>query len=231
MDKSQKAIFIIIASFSTIIFGIILVFIATKNLNMQNFDNTIAKFFSSNRVRFFDYLFVIFSYLGESYTIAIFCGVLLILPNRKKIGLPVTTIVIVSLAINFAIKHIVLRARPSGLFLTEPTLFYNFPSGYSFPSGHSQTAVVFYMALALTLADNYKKGKLACLLSGVFLATMLSLARVYLCVHYLSDVTGGLCLAIALLSIGYLAYDKFFNRTIPTEQTAKKLVLNNYNRL
>lgn len=231
MDKTQKTIFIIIASFASIIFGIILVFIATNNLNMQIFDNSVANFFSSHRVRFFDYLFVIFSYLGETYVVAVFCGILLALPNRKKIGLPVTIIVVVSLAINFVIKHIVLRARPSGMFLSEPTLFYNFPSGYSFPSGHSQTAVVFYMALAITLANNYKNGKLAYLLSAVFLSLMLCLSRVYLCVHYLSDITAGLCLAIALLSIGYLIYDKFFNRLNPTEQTAKKQVLNNYNQL
>src|SRR5574344_1544487 len=134
--------------------------VLTQNSGMINIDNAVSQAVSQNRLRFFDYVFVILSYLGGSKSIAIFCVLLLLLPNRKKLGIPLAICVSLSEIVNLCIKVLIARIRPEGLFLTENTLGLTFPSGYSFPSGHAQTATVFYMTLAILLCKNYCKTKL-----------------------------------------------------------------------
>ena len=211
MQKEQRICLYIILSFSFVMFLIYLVLVSTKNQGLIAFDQSIANYFYSHRIRFFDYLFVIISYFGETFSIVSFCALLLILPNRKNVGVPVTIITFVSMLLNLVIKYAVVRLRPQGLFLAEPTLFYNMPDGYSFPSGHAQQGVVFIMSLAILSGLQTKKiwKQTIILTSGIVLSILTCLSRVYLCVHFLSDVLCGLSLAILLLSVGYLIKEHF----------------------
>lgn len=216
MSTNQKWIRWCIMGFCLALFSIFLIFIITKNGNLYAYDEFISQFFFNHRARFFDYVFVIFSYLGESKVIALFCIILLLLPNRKQVGIPVAIITLLSAIINLAIKLIVMRARPDGMFLTEPTLFYSMPSGYSFPSGHAQTGTVFFMSFSLLLsfAANRVWQQRLYVLSGVAISALMCLARIYLGVHYFSDVVCGLCLAITIICFGYIMHNKFiFNRS------------------
>lgn len=189
--------------------------VLTQNSGMINIDNAVSQAVSQNRLRFFDYVFVILSYLGGSKSIAIFCVLLLLLPNRKKLGIPLALCVSLSAIINLCIKVIIARIRPEELFLTENTLGLTFPSGYSFPSGHAQTATVFYMTLAILLAHNYckvKSKKVLTLCIFTFICLMTSFGRIYLGVHFLSDVIAGLCLAIAIIESFLYFYKIFLKR-------------------
>ncbi len=72
-------------------------------------------------------------------------------------------------------------------------------SGSAFPSGHAAHAIL-YPWLALTLAVRLRPrmaGGTALLVAGVALAVLVGLSRVYLGVHYLSDVSGGWALGVA----------------------------------
>ena len=89
----------------------------------------------------------------------------------------------------FAVKHMVLRPRPSYQLVSI--------GGYSFPSGHTFGMTVFVLTVVALLWPHLQHGwerwLLALLAAIIILAIMDS--RVYLRVHYASDVTAGLLLA------------------------------------
>ena len=208
MDKTKKLILWSIFAISIALFLQMFLLVSLNNPWITLIDNNISVFLSNHRVRFFDYVFVIISYLGETKVIFIFCILLALFSSRKDIGLPLTFITILSGAINLTIKIIVARTRPEGFFLTNNIVGYSLPDGYSFPSGHSQTANIFYFSLCLlTLKKlNSEKLKRFVLIFTSIFCFLMSFGRIYLGVHYFSDVFAGFCLMIAILSISILLY-------------------------
>jgi undecaprenyl-diphosphatase len=92
------------------------------------------------------------------------------------------------------IKDAVARPRP-----TEQLVH---ASGYSYPSGHAAHSVL-YVWLAFTIVLRLRPGMAraaAVLTAGIVLAALVGLSRVYLGVHYLSDVSGGWALGAAAFS-------------------------------
>lgn len=94
------------------------------------------------------------------------------------------------------LKRLFRRARPPGPWLAEAF-------GYSFPSGHSVAAVAFYGVLAYYLArfilPRRWRPSVMALAGGVI--ALIGLSRVYLGVHYPSDVLGGFALGGAWASL------------------------------
>ena len=105
--------------------------------------------------------------------------------------------------INQTIKHIVRRPRPNVLRLVEE-------NGYSFPSGHSMISVAFYGLLIYFVYKNinnkYLKWTLISLLSLLILT--IGFSRIYVGVHYFTDVVGGFFLALAYLIVYIYIYNK-----------------------
>jgi undecaprenyl-diphosphatase len=98
--------------------------------------------------------------------------------------------------IDQALKFWFQRTRPEAFF--GPQLL-----NYSFPSGHALVSFCFYLALAEILMDDRwpRARKLAVRTLAVLLTGLIGLSRVYLGVHYPTDVLGGYAAAIAWLSI------------------------------
>jgi undecaprenyl-diphosphatase len=86
--------------------------------------------------------------------------------------------------LNVALKHIFRRARPS---LEDPLLTL---STYSFPSGHTAAATVFYGLLACYLLRRVQAwpARAAIVVACCLMVGLVALSRMYLGVHYLSDV-------------------------------------------
>jgi len=86
------------------------------------------------------------------------------------------------------------RPRPAGRLVAA--------SGFSFPSGHATNSVA-YVAVAVALAVCLPRlaGRAGVIVVAIVLAAAIGLSRVYLRVHYLSDVVGGWALGAALFSI------------------------------
>ena len=105
--------------------------------------------------------------------------------------------------INQTIKHIVRRPRPNVLRLVEE-------SGYSFPSGHSMISVAFYGLVIYLVYKNvnnkYLKWTLITLLSLLILT--IGFSRIYVGVHYFTDVVGGFFLALAYVIVYIYIYNK-----------------------
>jgi membrane protein DedA with SNARE-associated domain/membrane-associated phospholipid phosphatase len=91
-------------------------------------------------------------------------------------------------------KAAVDRPRPAGPLVDA--------GGSSFPSGHAATAIL-YIALALAVARLLERSavRIAVVAVACVLAVLIGLSRIYLRVHYLSDVNAGWALALALFSI------------------------------
>ena len=206
MKTTNKIALYLLLTISLLSFLFFLVLVTIRVKGLVFLDNDILTTVANSRTRFFDYVFVIISYLGETKTIIVLCLILLLLPNRKKFGIPVTVAVVVSGLINYAIKYLVLRARPENLFLFDNTLNYQMPTSPSFPSGHSQTALVFYFSSFYLLLKNKsffdsKAKRIILSIIVVEFSLLMCFARIYLGVHFLSDVLAGLCLMIAIMSL------------------------------
>ncbi len=90
-------------------------------------------------------------------------------------------------ACNWLLKNLVQRPRPAVEHLVEQ-------GGYSFPSGHSCCSMVFYGLLIILVLNCLRGKKRGWLAAGLGLLIMaIGLSRIYVGVHYASDVLAGLC--------------------------------------
>ncbi len=129
---------------------------------------------------------------------------LIILIKNKKIGLSILVNLAIVTGLNQLLKRILQRPRPTEFRIVEET-------GYSFPSGHSMVSMAFYGYLIYLIykyvKNKYIKWSLICLLS--FLVILIGTSRIYLGVHYTSDVLGGFLISISYLVIYISAVNKF----------------------
>lgn len=100
--------------------------------------------------------------------------------------------------LNVALKTSVQRVRP-GVFEHLVSA-----SGYSFPSGHSMGSMLFFGSLGYVLAvtlDAHRAWRALAVVSCLGCAVAIGLSRVYLGVHYFSDVMGGFAAGICWIGI------------------------------
>ncbi|WP_019142701.1 bifunctional DedA family/phosphatase PAP2 family protein [Noviherbaspirillum massiliense] len=99
--------------------------------------------------------------------------------------------------LNVLMKYAFQRARPS---FEHPILTLN---SYSFPSGHASGSTLFFGLLAAYLVSQTSswRWRVAIVLSTFALVALVSLSRMYLGVHYLSDVLAGMAEAVAWLAL------------------------------
>ena len=149
------------------------------------------------------------TFCGNVWTVVGLCVLVIILPGRLKIGLPVTLMVVIGFFAQTFLKVLVARPRPdpSGWLVEEYT--------YSFPSGHANISMIFWVALlilvgrVLILQNNRFAAALLRIVFAIF-AVLVGLSRPYLGVHYPSDILGGWLLAALLLVVCFLLYDNFW---------------------
>ena len=101
-------------------------------------------------------------------------------------------------------KNIYQRPRPEIVHLVEE-------KGFSFPSGHSLAVTLMVGSLIVILSQRIKNTtwrKVVQILLSLYLVSVL-VSRVYLGVHYPSDVLASLCLGLGILFIEFPFYDKF----------------------
>lgn len=138
------------------------------------------------------------THLGDGGIFWIILSVLLLLFKKtRKVGLCCALALIFDLlVVNIILKPMIARIRPYEI-IKEITILTHQPGDHSFPSGHS--AGSFACAWAFFRAFNKKKWGVAVLV----LAALVALSRLYVGVHYPTDVLGGIVIGIILAELGY----------------------------
>ena len=139
---------------------------------------------------------------GGAIFLAVLTIILFILIKNKKIGVSIFSNLAIITALNQLLKNIL--QRPREYRIIEET-------GYSFPSGHSMISMAFY-GYIIYLIYKYVKNKYIKWFSIVLLSILIcsiGISRIYLGVHYTSDVLGGFLISISYLVIYISAVNKF----------------------
>ncbi len=140
---------------------------------------------------------------GAIFLVVLTVFLFLVIKN-KKIGLSIFLNLVIVTGLNQLLKRILQRPRPTEYRIIEET-------GYSFPSGHSMISMAFYGYL-IYLIYKYVKNKYVKWTSIVLLSILIcsiGISRIYLGVHYTSDVLGGFLISISYLVIYISAVNKF----------------------
>ena len=147
---------------------------------------------------------IIITNLGSAITLITTTVILLIFVKDKKIGLTVSLNLIIVSILNVIFKNIVQRPRPTEYRLIDET-------GYSFPSGHSMISMAFYGFLIYLIYKYIENKKLKILLISILsiLILLIGTSRIYLGVHYTSDVIAGFTISISYLIIYISIINKF----------------------
>ena len=192
--KSRRILRLILLSISVIIFTFIAIFLILDKLN--NFDLSVYNFIIKYKSNFLTGFFKLITFFASTeWLICLLLGILII--NKfSKISIMLLIYVGIIALINIVLKNIFLRIRPLDLMIINET-------GYSFPSGHSTMSLALYGLVAyLVYKSNYQKNIKVLLISLLFLLSFLiGLSRIYLGVHYASDVLAGFMLAICYFCI------------------------------
>ena len=218
---------ILISSIS-IITGLFLVFAVIMAIVLANgkmalgIDNSVANFFYSTRGEKGDFgywFFRIITELGHYYfVIAIILIIAIVWKFRGKtwfLAIPVAA----SWGLHEIIKLFIKRPRPDALmqWMTE--------SSSSFPSGHSSTATcLFVLLIFFVVISPHLKQWLKILFSSLctIAIVLVPISRLFLGMHYFSDVLAGMCWGGAFAVLGILLYRLFVDKKLKQEKTTQE---------
>ena len=137
---------------------------------------------------------IIISFFGAPSTLTVVSAVVCVMLLRKRSydrAFAVVALVLGGTLLNYGLKQMIHRSRPT--FHDSPLTL----SGYSFPSGHAMASTVFYGFVIGCVLSMTGPRRHAAIVSGIVMIGLVCLSRVYLGVHYPSDVLAGILEAIA----------------------------------
>ena len=184
------------------------------NTTFAGFDRAIFEFFHSLQVgagEFFTPFFKTITFLGEDGWLYIVVGVILLLfKNTRRLGVTMLlALAIGSLFTNLVIKNLISRPRP----FTANDFYYDCwnlvgPTEVgknSFPSGHTTAAFATTLSWILVSKKKWR-------FTGLIFAVLMASSRLYLFVHYATDIIGGIIvgsgMAVAFFFIVKLVFKK-----------------------
>ncbi len=176
-----------------LIFLLILFMLLTYNVCTKDeliIDNFVYNYLYFNNI--ITTIMKLVTFLGSKYAV-ILITIIIIIINRKD-GIYISIGLILITLIQIVLKNIFSRPRPIGINLINET-------GYSYPSGHSLTAMAFYGFLIYLICKSNIKSKniLVIILSIIIL--LIGISRIYLGVHFTSDVLCGYTVSLLFLII------------------------------
>ena len=181
---------------------------------IQNIDisviEKIYRFQHNLNSELFNRIMIFFTSVGEHGTLWIALILLLNKKYRKTGILAVVSLAICSLVVNIILKPLIHRPRPF-TEIADIILLIKTPKDYSFPSGHTAASFV----MIFVFFRHIKKYFIPVFVTGILIA----FSRMYLSVHYPSDILAGLIIG----TFSGLAGEKAVNRFTQKRLTDKKI--------
>ena len=162
-------------------------------------DNIISNFVYNIRCDELDFFMKFITSFGNTTTVIILLSLVLWLLvkmiNNRKLAMFFLGSMVCNVLLNQGIKFMIRRDRPIDSLISV--------GGFSFPSGHSMVSMAFYGFLVYLFYKLVDKKILKCFLISFFclLILLIGFSRIYLGVHYFSDVVVGFLISILLLLI------------------------------
>ncbi len=174
---------------------------------MPNFEYFILDFIQNLSSPFMDFLMKSVTFLGDAGWVWIAAGIILsIIPKTRKVGFTVCLSLIFSVLIsNVTLKPLIARTRPYDL-IEGIRLIIDAPKDFSFPSGHTSAS---FAAAAAIFAYNKKWGSIP-----LILAFLIGFSRLYLYVHFPTDVLGGAVIGSICAIISYYSIKLIYTKKV-----------------
>lgn len=192
----------------------ILAFYKISSLLLDNeiaaFDESVYQYIRGLASPIMDKSMLWATFLGNRQFIVVFCLCLMIyylfLRPHRWYSIKIPAVAIGSISANIILKEIYDRSRPTAFQMIEA-------SGLSFPSGHAMFNLSFY-GLLIYIAHKEIQNRILRVASILFLSILIlsiGLSRIYLGVHYASDVLAGFCAGFIWLIIALYITNKIEN--------------------
>ena len=154
-----------------------------------------------------DKLMVALTVLGDAGLIWIILAVVLLFTKKyRKYGVSMALALVIMLVFgNGVLKNIFMRERPCWIDTSVGLLIEN-PHDYSFPSGHTYSSIA---AATAILFRNKKAGAAA-----MVLAVLIAFSRMYLFVHFPTDILASLFLGVLTALLAHWLTEKYYDRVI-----------------
>lgn len=189
LKKHRKSIISIIA---LLLFSIITI-ILLKGLT-ESLDTKIHNLVINLRTPLLTNIMLIITNLCSVIGIIIISIIFLIIYRKKQIFHYIVINLVNSILLSQLFKLIIRRDRPININIIEET-------GFSYPSGHSMVSMAFFGLFAYLIYKNMKNLFLKTILITllIIIIILIGFSRIYLGVHYFSDVIGGFLISFAYL--------------------------------
>lgn len=210
-EKDYKKFFRGFLLSSCITMFLIITFFVIKYDNLV-IDQSIYNFFYNFSSSQATVIFLIITFLASKEFIILMCLIFILISLIKRkyqTSFLIILNIVISLLLNQTFKAIISRERPFELMIVNE-------SGYSFPSGHSMTALIFYgYFIYLTWESNLKKiSKILITILNIILILLVGISRIYLGVHYPTDVIGAYFLGLFYLILYINITNNYIKRKI-----------------
>lgn len=185
--KNKKKLLIILLG----LFLLIILSVISNYKPLLSLDETIQSFSNTIHSTFIDQIMISITKIGNIYeSLLIFIVFsLFLISKKKKLSFYFFTITTgLGTVLPEIIKLTVERIRPVSDLLTE--------TGYSFPSGHATISTIFLISSFLIIAPNIKDWfpRYIFIICTTLIFPLVALSRIFLSVHWFSDVLGGILL-------------------------------------
>ncbi|WP_334074559.1 MULTISPECIES: phosphatase PAP2 family protein [Paenibacillus] len=209
MFKMKLFITLVILILCTLGFGLTASFVQDNTL--RNFDTVIISWIRQWESPALTILMKFFTTIGGGLPVLLLIITVMfvlytVLGHRKEL-IFLAGVMFGSTLINWGLKLLFHRARPVIHRIIEA-------EGYSFPSGHSMAAFSFYGALAFLIWSHVSTslGRSVVILLSTLFIFAIGISRIYLGVHYPTDVIGGYFISGCWLTLSIMLYPKFMSR-------------------
>jgi len=205
-NKAKIKDYTIFLILTTIVLILLIVLIHIDVGAIKTIDNFMFRWIHSLRCEPLNVIMYGLSILSSPEFIIVLMITLLCFKSRKKVGIPCAFMTVIGIVLGYALKFLVARPRPVDMLVESSVINITLPSSYSFPSGHSLLSLIFGFVFLYTLLSYKNKNKNYSYFAILF-SVLIGFSRIYLGVHYFTDVLAGWLLATIIIFL-YMLFEK-----------------------